>query len=83
MSRYKVVSEWSMDSTYPEGIEVQSATIEDTKNGQQYREGAFRVLRNGKPVKTGKGGTVPFYGESAWSAAERLAMDTWFAVRFS
>lgn len=83
MSRYKVVSEWTMDSAYPEGIEVQSATIEDTKSGHQYREGAFRVLRKGKPVKTGKGGTVPFYGESAWSDAERLAMDTWSQVKFA
>lgn len=83
MNRYKIQGEWSEDSRI--GIFViQSADIIDVKTGHQYREGAFRVMRKVqdgigpitlKPAKKGKGGTVPFFGETAWSDAERLARD--------
>lgn len=73
--RYRVTSPWSSDSRFGNFI-VQSADIVDTKNGREYSEGAFRVVdgRTGKPVK-GKGGVTPFFGETAWSDAERLASD--------
>lgn len=77
MSRYKVTGPWEGVLKFG-SLYVQSAQITDTKNGRTYEEGAFRVVdaRKGmKPAKTGKGGTVPFYGETAWSDAERLARD--------
>ena len=74
MSRYKVVGSWDDEVRFGEFV-TQSADMKDTGTGRVYPQGAFRVVKNGKPAKTGKGGTVPFYGESAWSAAERLAYD--------
>lgn len=75
--RYTVTGEWSTDRHSPAGagtVTLQSADLLDTRNGQVYREGAYRVLVDGKAVR-GKGGTVPFKGESAWSAGERLYSD--------
>lgn len=84
MSRYKVCSPWSVDPTVRGGeydddkgihvVEVENADAQDTKTGDVYREGAFRVTVDGKPVR-GKGGSTPFYGEMAWSDAQRLAYD--------
>lgn len=73
-------------------IGVQTADIEDTVNGTVYRDGAYRVVTGTvdndtgevakwKPIKTGKGGTVPFYGEMAWADAARLYDDAVFAAR--
>lgn len=75
-NRYKVTSAWTSDSLFGSFL-VQEADITDTRNGQVYTYGAKRVVdtRTGKPAVTGKGGTVPFYGECAWMDAERLAQD--------
>ena len=75
---------WCRDKQFGAFV-VQSADIIDTQTGTVYREGAFRVVRisDGKPAKTGKGGTVPFYGESAWCDAERLARDLDLAEQYS
>jgi hypothetical protein len=83
MARYKVSSEFENDTPWPPFM-TQSADIVDTLNGDTFREGAYRVvdLRTGKPIK-GKGGTVPFFGESAWSAADRLASDLSMKVRYA
>lgn len=83
MSRYTVSSPWSDDTPFPPFV-VQSADIVDTKTGDTFREGASRVVdtRTGKAVR-GKGGTTPFFGESAWSAADRLASDLALKVRYS
>jgi len=82
MSRYKVTGTWSdHDSTYFPFI-IQTADIVDTKTNDSYRDGAYRVVVDGKPAKRGKGGTVPFYGESAWMGAERLASDLLIAERY-
>lgn len=87
MSRYKLVSEW-VDANEPEDFgpyTVQEADIQDTKSstGYVYVAGAKRVVwkHNGKPAKVGKGGTVPYYGEFAWSDANRLARDLYWAHR--
>lgn len=76
MSRYQISGGWSNDKQFGNFL-TQCATVVDKQNRQRYSEGAFRVVRisDDKPAKTGKGGTVPFYGESAWSDAERLASD--------
>lgn len=86
MSRYKVTSEWSGHQSASAGggqdvFQVESADIVDTKNGARYRDGAYRVTKNGRPAIVGKGGTVPYYGESAWSDAERLFNDLVFEAR--
>lgn len=66
---------------------VQSAEITDNvMSNRKYAEGAFRVVdaaKGMKPAKVGKGGTVPFFGETAWSDAERLARDLWSARQYS
>lgn len=83
-NRYKVTGPWTTDKKF--GVYMtQSADITDQVNGQLYRDGAYRVVRLGtmKPAKTGKGGTVPFYGETAWMDAERLAGDLDVADRFA
>lgn len=101
MSRYKVNTEFTLDTSVREPIVVsdsdyerhivviQVADIIDTQNGQTYRDGAFRVVTaladDGaklKPFKTGKGGTVPHFGESAWSAAGRDFDDLVNSLRF-
>lgn len=69
MSRYTVASAWSTDTQAPLwGLVIQSADLKDNQNGHIFREGAFRVFDvvTGKPAVKGKGGTVPFKGESAW-----------------
>lgn len=76
------MSSWDDEARFGEFV-TQSAMIKDTATGRTYVEGAFRVVKNGKPVKTGKGGTVPFYGESAWCDAERLARDLALAEEYA
>jgi len=87
MSRYIVEPDWEDDIYDNEPyvtddgmiIAVQSATLRDTQGRHTYPHGAYRIVmgKNGnlKPLK-GKGGTVPFKGESAWSDAARLFRDT-------
>jgi len=80
--RYKVQGSWVNDADiFGESVVVQYADLLDTRNGDIFRQGAFRVLVDGKPVK-GKGGSIPFFGETAWSDAERLARDLYFAARY-
>lgn len=83
MSRYKVQGSWSGDKRASAGgsvVELQFADIVDTKNGDVFRKGAYRVVIDDKPPR-GKGGTVPFYGESAWADGERFFYDTVFKLR--
>lgn len=86
MSRYKVEGSWHDRDYQPyEGFIIQHADARDTKIGTLYWSGAYRVLdaETRKPAKRGKGGTVPFYGETAWNDAERLASDLYFDRRFA
>ena len=82
MSRYKVSSPWTIDDESYAPFVVESADIVDTRNGDVFRDGAIRVVVAGKPALRGKGGTVPFYGECAWSDARRLAGDLALAERY-
>lgn len=85
MSRYTPNSPWTIDQHAEIDdvrVTIESADALDKQSGTTYREGAFRVLVGGKPVK-GKGGTVPFYGESAWSAADRLFSDITLKLRYA
>ena len=81
--RHKIVSPWTLSKS--EGsFSIQVADIIDQRNGRTYVEGAHRVVdANLKPAKIGKGGTVPFIGESAWSDAERLLRDLALAERWA
>lgn len=84
-NRYKVTGPWGGEQKFGD-FYTQSADITDQVNGQVYQSGAFRVVdaaNDMKPAKTGKGGTVPFYGESAWSDANRLAGDLWTARQYA
>jgi len=83
VSRYRVISSWDDETRFGSFV-TQSAMIKDAVSGHTYVEGAFRVVNaQGKPAKIGKGGTVPFYGESAWSDAERLAQDLALAEAYA
>jgi len=82
MSRYKVGKDWDRtQETEFHGtvVAIEIADLTDTQDGRVYRFGAYRVTKDGKPV-SGKGGTVPFKGETAWMDAERLHRDILFAV---
>ena len=82
--RYKVHGAWELDGLHGSvnpSITIEHADLLDTRSGDIFRQGAFRVLVDGKPVK-GKGGSTPFIGETAWSDAERLARDLYFAARY-
>ena len=88
MSRYSVCSEWTTESlewveefdkatgmVADVGFALQYADAKDDKTGDIFRQGAYRVTKNGKPV----GRT--FFGESAWSDAQRLFFDVGFKAR--
>ena len=79
-NRYSVSGSWTAGPSTTH-FQVQEADTLDARTGETYRLGASRVIdrRTGKAAKVGKGGTVPFYGESAWSDAERLMRDLEFA----
>lgn len=76
-------------------IVIQTADIRDNQGrGHIYRNGAYRVVsgtfvdddvqtKDLKPVKVGKGGTVPFLGELAWSDAVRLFEDTITKIQYA
>lgn len=86
MSRYKVNSSWSIDSVYGADITASGhatlvADALDTKTGDVFRDGAWAVSTV-KPGTKGSRGR-PFYGETAWSDAERLAMDLAMADRYN
>lgn len=92
MARYIVVSAWHEEKAASAGeqrFSLQAADIKDTKGGGHFTGGAYRVCvgsvgqDNPRPFKQGKGGTVPFYGESAWSDGERLFSDLVTAARFA
>lgn len=82
-NRYKVAGAWSSNGEGAGRFLIQVADALDQQTNTIYREGAYRVIdtHTGKPAKVGKGGTVPFIGESAWSAAERLANDLYWKAR--
>jgi len=73
MSRYKVHGEWFHDAKTGFGGMIMVADAIDTKNGDIFREGAWHVT-TAKPGTKGSKGR-PFYGETAWMDAERLASD--------
>lgn len=74
--RYSVASEWSATTDGDEFCRIDTATLRDKTNGATYPHGAYRVVE----VATGKTlGT--FFGETAWSAAECLVNDRYFAPR--
>lgn len=76
MSRYKVIGGWA-DDFYGARYVVQVSDIIDTQTNREYRDGAYRVIdrETRKPALRGKGGSVPFYGETAWQDAQRLIYD--------
>lgn len=79
MSRYRVEGPWRSARQF--GLfHVMEADIVDIKTGLRYGGGASRVVKapEMKPAVRGKGGTHPFFGETAWSDAERLALDLAF-----
>jgi hypothetical protein len=82
MARYKVNSPWRIEDEYGFGVETQSADIVDIRTGDEYSDSAWRVLVDDKPHR-GKGGTHPYFGESAWSNAQRLARDIALDRRYS
>jgi hypothetical protein len=81
-ARYTVIGAWhDHDSTYFPFI-VQAADLFDNRSKQTYRDGAMRVVFDGKPAVRGKGGTTPFKGETAWAFAESLARSLQVSERY-
>lgn len=87
--RYVVCSDWrsqgdtgvcSFDDRWV-SVVTEVADVRDTRGGRVYRSGAWRVVIDGHLVR-GKGGSVPFIGETAWMHAERLAGDIATAIRY-
>jgi hypothetical protein len=78
--RYKVHGPWRTDHTVGM-LRIEVADALDKKTGHVFTDGAYRVVDHitGKTINTGKGSRIPFYGESAWSAAERLANDLYWS----
>jgi hypothetical protein len=84
-SRYRITERaWFTERTTYAPFIIQVTDCRDTRTGTVYADGAYRVVdaRTGKAVR-GKGGSAPFYGETAWSDAERLASDLLAAERFA
>lgn len=55
---------------------VETYTITDTRNGQRYDRGGYRVVVSGPDDRTPRRPrTRTFYGETAWSRAENLRRD--------
>ena len=77
--RYKSAGNWT-EVERAGRFSIEESDAIDTKNGSTYRDGARRVLVDGKPVR-GKGGTTPFWGEMAWADSERLFHDLIFNER--
>ena len=88
-ARYKTVPPWG-GIAHEGSFYIQVADVLDTRTGRTHIDGAHRVVDarkvdakgNMKPAKVGKGGTVPFIGEMAWAAAERLLRELAFAERW-
>ncbi len=81
MSRYKVHGEWSIDAVIGNKYATMVADCLDKQTGDVFREGAWCVTHV-KPGTKGSRGK-PFYGETAWSDAERLASDLAIADRYN
>ena len=88
--RYAIVGDWQTSDRYTftetdDGSVTllrQYTDIMDRKNGDQYSQGAWRVVA--KYDATGKSHTraQTFYGESAWANSQRIYDDVIMKVRF-
>jgi hypothetical protein len=77
-ARYTIEGPWEDQGTNG-SFTTQAATLVDSQGGYRYDQGAWRVVNaDGKPAVKGKGGTVPFKGETAWSHAAALCRDLAF-----
>jgi len=81
-ARYTIEGPWEDQGTsgsFTTQAATQAATLVDTRGCYRYDQGAWRVVNaDGKPAVKGKGGTVPFKGETAWSHAASLCRDLAF-----
>jgi len=80
MGRYVVDPDdaWRIhDNSYGFGVSVEVRDLIDTRSGTRYVDGAHRVVSENDAQKT-----KVFKGESAWSAAQRLAYDYVSAILF-
>ena len=88
MARYETITPWEAahGAEFHQGnFSAQVADIRDKRTGATYRDGAYRVIdvRTDKAAVRGKGGTHPFYGETAWMGAARLVGDLDLKERMS
>lgn len=92
--RYTKTGEWSVSTdrdpvyfTYPDGrpgvLTLEVADVVDNRTGRVFYGDAFRVAADGRPYKRGKGGSVPFIGETAWMDGARAFDDEVTAMRFA
>lgn len=75
-NRYKRCSDWETIATRGD-FALQIADVVDERTSRVHTDAARRVVRRstGKAAVRGKGGTVPFIGESAWSLGANLFND--------
>ena len=78
--RYRKHGTWEVLASYPDGVEIEVADVIDTWSSRIYQDDARRVRVDGHLVR-GKGGSVPFIGETAWMDADRLASDIAVSLR--
>jgi hypothetical protein len=90
-ARYKVQGTWDVKDTTPvedadfspKGTVVtETADLLDTRTGNRYQQGAFRVRVLRSKVKGLPRGAT-FMGETAWSRAEALHDDIVTALHFA
>jgi hypothetical protein len=82
MSNSTVVKNWTIEQEdQNSGLALESCDL--MYDGRPMTQGAYRITLNGKPFKKGKGGTVPFKGESAWMDGERAYGDAVLAARMA
>lgn len=76
---YKLHGPWAIDRTYEVGIDPVLVQLEVTdlidERGRVFDQGAWRVKKDGKVLKT-------FKGETAWSDSLRLYNDTIVQARW-
>jgi len=83
--RYEVASPWravdEMDVGHgcgdPRAVVVEIADLRDKQTGDVWRQGAYRV----RPVMRPGFKPAVYFGETAWSDAQRKADDETFAQR--
>lgn len=75
-ARYYGEGEWTVETEWfiaGQAVTIETRTLVDTRNGQRYGRGQYRV--------SGGGRARTYNGETAWCKAENDARDRCYALR--